>query len=75
MKEAPLKFINPFTLAKQGTELKGRVDLAAMQALTLLLSRAEGEASYELNFSQREGKQVLIDGNISAEVPLLCQRC
>lgn len=76
MKEASLKLINPFTLARQGAELKGKIALANMEDLSSLLGSAlSGEANYHLEFSQHGDKRAYVNGNISADVPLVCQRC
>ena len=74
MKDRPLKFINPFTLARQAAELQGSLALAGMDALTPLLDSSEGNADYHLGFSLR-GRRVFVDGRISAVVGLVCQRC
>lgn len=75
MKATLPKWINPYTLAKQGTELAGSLSVADMSRLSALLSRPVGEVELKLRFGQDLDRGYSVHGSLYAKVPLLCERC
>jgi len=68
-------WINPFNLAKKTADFQGTFKLSELDRLQPLLNSTEGEAEYQLHFSKHGDGKAYIHGTISAQLPLLCQRC
>lgn len=67
--------VNPFRLAAQGRELCGVVELSAAARLREALADAPGAARVRFAFTVDESGRPRVEGEISAELSLLCQRC
>lgn len=61
--------------ADSGTELVGRVPLAALPRLREALLNTAGEAEYRLAFSRDEARRAVVLGEIRADLTLRCERC
>lgn len=70
-----LQFIEPWLLAEQRESLTGRMSLANMSRLKSLLGDENGSVDYRLDFGRDEQGQAYIEGEISATLTLICQRC
>lgn len=68
------KFIDPLLLADKNISLKGNLPLSALDRVRELLVNDEGKVSLTLHFG-KAGKQAVIEGHISAVLPVKCQRC
>ncbi len=68
------KFIDPLLLVDKNACLKGKLPLSTLDRVRELLVNDEGEVSLTLHFG-KEGKQAVIEGHISAVLPVKCQRC
>lgn len=66
--------IDPFRLAEQGATIKGAVPLAQMARLADVLMAREGKAQVVLHFGSEAGLNVVV-GQVSAVLPMQCQRC
>jgi uncharacterized protein len=67
--------INPWTLAKQGTRLQGRLPRASLRRLPDYVCALTDEPRIDWQFGiDREG-QAYISGQIEAQVSVICQRC
>ena len=60
--------------AKFGAEIQGSWPVSKLQRLSQLLLEKGGDLQAELKFSQN-GHLRLIDGKVSAELKVTCQRC
>jgi uncharacterized protein len=61
--------------ADSGTELAGRVPLAALPRLREVLLDPQGEAEYRLEFSRDEARRAVVLGEVRASLTLRCERC
>jgi len=60
--------------AKAGLEIEGRWPIAELPALADLIQPNTGDLKAHLHFD-REGKYLVINGQVEAEVEFICQRC
>lgn len=67
--------IEPLRLAEKDRLLQGRLAVAKMKRLASSLADTEGEVEVDLQFSLDEGGQPNIQGRLSAQLKLICQRC
>lgn len=72
---ADLQFIEPLHLVEQKESLIGRMTLVKMPRLKSLLGDENGSVDYRLDFGRDEQGQAYIEGEISAGLTLICQRC
>lgn len=67
--------IDPGLLADAGECLSGDLAIDEMPRILELLSNAEGAVHYALRFTRDEYRRVLITGEFSTRLSMLCQRC
>ena len=67
--------IDPLRLAKQGARLHGRVELSRLARLQLFLAGCEGHVEVRLEFNVDEQCIANLEGRLSAELEIECQRC
>lgn len=67
--------VDPFRLAAQGVRLAGVVPLGQLERLRPLLHEAEGVAEAELEFATDSKGGVSVNGWITCDLTLACQRC
>ncbi len=67
--------IDPVRLANQSKTLQGEVALSRCRRLETVLSDMTGSVSYELDFSRSDQGKPVVNGRITANVMLECQRC
>jgi len=67
--------IKPVQLAKQSARLAGNWPLSGLTGLQDLLASNQGEITLGLQFRLDEEKRALIEGELSGELVLICQRC
>ncbi len=60
--------------AKVGLDIEGRWPIAELHALADLIQPNENDLKAHLHFD-REGKYLVISGQVEAEVAFICQRC
>ena len=68
------EYLDVIQKAKFGAEIKGSWPLNRLQRFGELLLENSGDLQAELKFRQ-DGRLRLIDGKISAELKVMCQRC
>jgi uncharacterized protein len=66
--------IDPILLAERNAAYAGQLPLSLFDRLTNVLTSNEGTVNVDLAFS-RDGRLPKIDGNLSASLRLICQRC
>ena len=62
-------------LTAKGAEINSQFGVNAMSRLTSLLANDKGVVSTELNFYIDDDRKRRIDGQVKAEVNVVCQRC
>ena len=67
--------IDPFRLCEARASLSGSIPLKQMQRLQPLLASDSGEIEVVLNFDIDELGVPFLQGELKAELPLICQRC
>ena len=71
--------VDPRRLADIGRELAGTLPLAQLPRLALVLVEGAVDAaalvSYQLRFQRDPGGRALVAGEVSATLPLRCERC
>ncbi len=67
--------VDPFRMAEQGRQFKGKVEIGSLKRLVPLLESAEGQFDVELGFDVDEIGIKYLYGNLQAELELRCQRC
>lgn len=68
------KFIDPFSLADKNARIEGELCLTEFDRLAELLTHSKGNVVFSLNF-EKQARFVKVEGSISAELALKCQRC
>ncbi len=71
----PSQLIEPLRLAKAGKRLNGQFTLDVFHRLDGLLCNDLGDLVYRLNFAEDPNGIYCINGEITASVEVLCQRC
>ncbi len=66
---------DPRRLCEQGKAFAGSVALRDLPRLTPLLTSVEGEAAFTLEFGKDEEKRLRVRGQVTADLPVQCQRC
>lgn len=69
------EYIDPFRMSDVGEQLKGKLPLALFSRLQEILYSSDGLMSFELRFGKDENGLRVIDGEIEADLSLICQRC
>lgn len=67
--------ISPLRMARGGESLDGRISVARMSRLRALLVDGEAQAAVRLRFDSDDAGRARIDGRVTAELLLTCQRC
>ena len=67
--------VDPIRLAAREEHLQGTIPLKQMKRLTSTLTRAEGDVSIDVMFSEDMNRVVLLTGQIQTDAKLICQRC
>lgn len=67
--------VHPFRLAAQGRGLAGTVKLSGAARLGAALAAEPGEARVRLAFYVDDAGQPMAEGEIAADLTLVCQRC
>ncbi len=67
--------IFPLKLARAGASLRGQISLARLPRLSACVERAGEMVEVALEFSQDELGCSLVEGVLSVDVELVCQRC
>lgn len=67
-------YIDPQAFAEKRRRIQGRLELAGMDRLRDELLEASGAAEFELEFG-KEGRLLVIFGQVQAELVLQCQCC
>lgn len=62
-------------LTSSGAVLEGKIKVSKLDRLRQALADDSGELTYSLAFGRDEEGTIVIEGNISAQVMLPCQRC
>ncbi|MGK0440413.1 MAG: hypothetical protein ACJA0N_000202 [Pseudohongiellaceae bacterium] len=62
-------------LITKGAQISSLFGVDVMPRLTSLLANEQGEVNTELNFYVDQGRKRRIDGEIKAQVNMVCQRC
>jgi uncharacterized protein len=71
----PAEFIDPWSAADRGIRLEGRVPVSELGRLARLLADQQGEVLYSLRFYRDARRRACVDGKVSADLRLTCQRC
>ncbi len=75
MMDAMPQYIDPIRLANRSECLSGRMCLDDMQRLSSMMASTEGHVDVELELSVDHFKIRNIQGQIRANIKLVCQRC
>ncbi len=75
MSELLPQYIDPVALAKQGGSLNGMLEVAQMSRLHEFLASNQGEVTVALQFDRDDEGCYLVQGQLSAQLHLCCQRC
>ncbi|HHJ14405.1 MAG TPA: metal-binding protein [Gammaproteobacteria bacterium] len=67
--------VEPLGLCDAGRAFRGVVAVEVLERLAPLLARREGELRVELGFGLDERRIRVVEGRVSGELRLLCQRC
>ena len=67
--------IDPFRYADLGNGLSGSIPIAALSRLSQICSKADGSLELEMSFSKGGSGLAIMQGNISGNLILVCQRC
>ena len=67
--------IEPMRLADKGARLQGDLQLSKMTRLAPLLQEQAGTVSVDISFSKNDEGIQCINGNVKAQLKVLCQRC
>lgn len=68
------EYIDPLHLADKRGELKGQIAISSLDRLAEMLHNDTGNVSIDLFFG-RDGRLVIIEGQIEANLELKCQNC
>ena len=69
------KLVDPFRLAREQTTLKGSFPIEEMSRFAAMVVNACSQVGFAISFKTGAQGNVLIDGDIKAQVSLNCQRC
>lgn len=70
------QLIDPVECLKQDKSFQGVVSSAELPRLSeLLLSPTEKNIAYSMTFSRDASKRCIIHSHVTAQLPVLCQRC
>jgi uncharacterized protein len=69
------EFIDPFSLAEKNRRFSGEMSLKGMARLASALMSQDGSVNIDLNFGRDSFGQRFVDGDVSGELSLQCQRC
>lgn len=69
------QYVDGLRLCQQEASLAGTVDVAKLPRLAAVVSRQEGLADASLRFRLDEQQRKIVDGEVSALLPMVCQRC
>ncbi len=75
MSDACSTHIEPFTLAAIGSTVERKVSLKGMQKLAEAVVDSQGEADVSLHFFRDSLSYRVIQGTISTDVTVVCERC
>ena len=67
--------IDPYKLANQCSDLRGKVAVADMVRASKALAADQGELQYEVLFVRDEDKRCSIAGQLQGTLIMCCQRC
>jgi len=68
------EYIDPVHLADKRGELKGQIPISSLDRLADFLADDKGTVSIDLFFN-REGRLPIVEGDIKANLELICQNC
>lgn len=71
----PRHSVDPRKLASQGVEIHAVEVVSSFPRLAGLLANEQGELTIDLVFRRDESNLVCIDGHVSGELQVPCQRC
>lgn len=66
-------WINPWKAAEGNRIFSGTIPLARLERLGPLLAGTEGEARFQASFSLDRQKRAVVDIEVEADLPLICQ--
>lgn len=69
------QLIDPLACLRQGKSLQGVISSEALPRLAELLSSPATEIGYNLQFTRDANKRCIVHCHVTAQLPLLCQRC
>ena len=69
------QYLDPFKQLGSGLKFKGSVALKHLDRLEGLLANREGSVTISLNFFRDEQRIVVVEGELEAQISLVCQRC
>lgn len=69
------KMVDPFRLCKQGASMQGTLQLAELTRLQALCDQGAGTVTVSLQFNTNAHRLLFVEGNISGDIHLACQRC
>lgn len=67
-------FIDPWRSAEGSRRIGGTIPLTRFKRLMPLLASGEGEATFKLQFGYDAQRRPFVDADVSAPLPLICQR-
>lgn len=69
------QLIDPVECLKQDKSFQGVVSSAELSRLNELLSSPTEDIAYSISFSRDASKRCIIHSHVTAQLPVLCQRC
>lgn len=69
------KFVDPIRLCKQGELLKGELRLSALPRLQAICDQQDRVVQVTLTFGIDKNGVLVVQGLITGEIRLICQRC
>lgn len=67
--------IDPGKFADSGERLEGRLPIRELVQLNDLVAKPDGTVSFSLLFGRNDRGNVVISGDLSGELTVICQRC
>ncbi len=71
----PSEFIDPWSAADRGVRVEGCVPVSELQRVAGILSDEHGEVRFNLRFYRDSRRRVCVEGHVSANLRMSCQRC
>ncbi|TBR45060.1 hypothetical protein CBF23_000735 [Marinomonas agarivorans] len=69
------RYFDPRKYASNEVSLTGTIALSEFKELAVLLASNKGDVIVSLNFKVDEDRRYIANGNIKAQVEMVCQRC